>query len=221
MKKTSLLIGLTLAFSLNSMGAEPSYCAPSVFLKKEIKHNNNKLLRGRIFQLGETKVMGVAVGNSDARDLVNFAYAQSTAKAEDKFCTWYYNEGNKEAEAWFTHRYVPNPIWLTASSAAKKFGGVLRDEFAHAIPSFLSCAQNHKYIAMGCDGQKHRGPSVFGMMLAFSGCSPENAAAIVNTLWGLNNVSKTTRLSIITEGKRFGDLDPEGRRQLQQAFGEL
>lgn len=221
MKTTKLIFSLTLAFSLNCVAAEPSYCTPSVFFKKEIKHNNSKLIRGHLFKLGETKIMGVAVGDSEAKDLVNFAYAQSTAKASDKFCTWYYNEGNKEAEAWFTHRYVPNPIWLSASSGAKKYNEVLKNEFANSLPSFLSCARDHKYIAMGCDGQKHRGPSVFGMMLAFSGCSPQNAAKIVNSIWGLNNVSEKTRLGIITEGKKLGDADPEARRQLQRAFGVM
>ena len=219
MKTASLILGLTLAFSLNSFGAEPSYCNPSTFLKKEIKHGNSKLVRGRLFQLGEAKVMGVAVGDSAAKDLVSFARSQSTAEASDKFCTWYYNEGDKEAEAWFTHRYVPNPLWLSASSAAKKYNSVLKDEFANSLPSFLSCARDHKYIAMGCNGQKHRGPSVFGMMLAFSGCSPQNAATIVNTVWGLNGVSADVRLSIINEGKKLGDADPEGRAQLQHAFG--
>lgn len=223
MKATSLsiLLGLGL-FTITSIAtaAEPAYCNPKTFYSKEIKHGNTKLKRARMFQLGETKVMGVAVGDSKAEDLVDFAYKNSDAKTSDKFCTWYYNDGNEKAEAWFNWNYVSNPMWMSPSTGAKKFSSALKNEFSKDETSFLSCAQNHKYIAMGCNGQKHRGPSVFGMMLAYSGCSVNNAATIVNTIWGLNGVGKDTRLAIINEGKKFGDADPEGRRRLQQSFGE-
>lgn len=221
MKPSSFILGLALVFANIAYASEPSYCNPSVFYTKEIKHGNSKLKRGHLFKLGDTKIMGVAVGDSKATDLANFAMAQSTAEASDKFCTWYLNKGDKEAEAWFTHRYVSNPMLLTTTTGPKQYNQVLKNEFANSIPSFLSCAQNHKYVAMGCNGQKHRGPTVFGMMLAFSGCSPQNAATIVNTIWGLNGVKADVRLSIITEGKKLGDADPEARARMQQAFGEL
>ncbi|AZZ36367.1 hypothetical protein CIK05_06030 [Bdellovibrio sp. qaytius] len=219
----ALFIGATLFSFTNAALAggttEPDYCNPKVFYSKEIKTNNSKLERAHMYQLGQTKVMGVGVGDSKAQDLVNMASQQSTATASDKYCTWYFNEGNSQAESLFTHKYVPNPSGLSPATAAKKYNEALKDEFANSVPSFLSCAQNHKYIAMGCNGQKHRGPGVFGMMLAFSGCSPQNAATIVNTVWGLNGVDAATRLAIIAEGQKLGDADPEARARLQQAFG--
>lgn len=218
----SILIGL--AFSISSIASagtstEPAYCNPNTFYSKEVNHGNSKLVRGHLYQLGSTKVMGVAVGNSKATDLANFAQKQSTARASDKYCTWYFNEGDSEAEAWFSHYYLPNPKGLTTTTGPKIYNDTIKDIFANTLPSFLSCAQNHKYIAMGCNGQKHRGPTVFGMMLAFSGCSPQNAATIVNNIWGLNGVKPEVRLSIINEGKKLGDADPEARYRMQQAFG--
>lgn len=208
-----------LTFANISAAAEPAYCNPATFFAKEVKHNNSKLERGHLYQLGEVKLLGVAVGNSKTSELVKFAMAQSSAEASDKYCTWYFNEGNSEAEAAFTHRYVSNPSGLTTTTGPAQYNKVLRNEFANSIPSFLSCAQNHKYIAMGCNGQKHRGPTVVGMLLAYSGCSPENAATIVNTIWGLNGVKAAVRLSIINEGKKLGNADPEARVRMQQAFG--
>lgn len=222
MKSLSIILGL--AFSITSVAnatasTEPAYCNPTTFYSKETKVNNSELERAHLYLLGKTKVLGMAVGNSDATETANFAQTQSSARATDKFCTWYFNKGNKKAEAWFTHRYVSNPSGLTTVTGPQKYNETLKDEFANAIPSFLSCAKQHKYIAMGCDGQKHRGPTVFGMMLAYSGCSPQNAATIVNKVWGLNGVKAEVRLAIITEGKKLGDADPEARRQMQAAFG--
>lgn len=208
-----------LTFAHISSAAEPAYCNPSTFFAKEVKHNNKYLERGHLYQLGQTKLLGVAVGNSRTAEIIKFATANSSADASDKYCTWYLNEGNSDAERVFTHRYVSNPSGLTTTTGPKKYNEVLHNEFANAIPSFLSCAQNHKYIAMGCNGQKHRGPTVVGMLLAYSGCSPQNAATIVNTIWGLNGVKADVRLAIIAEGKKLGDADPEARVRMQQAFG--
>lgn len=220
MKKPShILFILVATLTTQAFATEPSYCDPKVFYSKEIKTKTRGLKRAHFYQLGEVKVLGVGVGTSNTNDLVEFAKKYSTAESSDKYCTWYYNQGNFDASNRFTHIYLKNPDDLTTVTGPKEYGGKLKDQFSHAVTSYLSCAINHKYIAMGCNSQKHRGPTVFGMMLAFSGCSPAKSAEIVNTVWGLNGIEAEVRQSIIAEGKRLGDLDPEARMRLQKAFG--
>ena len=223
-----------LSFQLHAMGAgkpkpptekevldpgEPEYCDPMTFLSKEIEFKANGLSNAHKFKLGDVTVMGLAVGNSDAKSVMNYATANSSAKANQKYCTWYYNQGNMEAEKLFTHIYLTNPRDLDTSNGPQEYGEKLVNQFANETTSFLSCALEHKYVAMGCNGQKHRGPTVFGMMLGYSGCNPERAAKIVNVVWGLNGVKPEVRLAIIKMGKDLGDQNPTQRQQLQYAFG--
>jgi hypothetical protein len=104
-------------------------------------------------------------------------------------------------------------------SGPAEYRAVLQDQFAKAPISFLSCLENNKILIMGCNAQMHRGPTVFGMLLSFSGCSAEHSAEIVNSLWGLNGVKAEVRLAIIDEGRKLGDEDPNARLRLQRAFG--
>lgn len=209
---------LSIGISSFAFAAEPSYCDPKTFFSKEVKFSN-KIERAHVYKLGDTLLMGAAVGSSKAKDLIKFEGEHSDATASDKYCTWYFNEGNDEAEASFTHIYLNNPSGLTTVTGPAEYSSKLKDTFANASVNFLKCATENNYIALGCNGQKHRGPTVFGMLLAFSGCSPENAATIVNTTWGLNGVKPEVRAAIIKEGQRLGDADPEARLRLQKAFG--
>ena len=84
--------------------------------------------------------------------------------------------------------------------------------------SFVSCAIDHGYIAMGCDGMKHRGPSVFAMLLAYSGCSAKNAATIANKLWGLNFVKEATREAIAEKAFEMGQRQPQMRAALRNVL---
>ncbi len=198
---------------------EPSYCDPKTFLSLEKSVANKSIGNAHMFKLGDVTVLGAAVGNSDTDSLISYAKSASTAGSSDKYCTWYLNEGNGDAEDFFTHIYMTNPKDLNTSSGPQEYRRKLSQEFATARTSFLSCASKHKYLAMGCNGMKHRGPTVFGMMLAYSGCKPERASTIVNTLWGLNGVKPEVRLAIIREAKSIGDTDPGSRNSLQEAFG--
>ncbi|MBC7466831.1 MAG: hypothetical protein H7256_12640 [Bdellovibrio sp.] len=215
--RLSILL-FTVMTSSYSFAAEPSYCNPKVFFSKEVKMSS-RIKRAHVYKLGDTLLMGAAVGESDTNDLIQFESTHSNAAASNKYCTWYLNEGNSEAEQSFTHIYLNNPKGLTTVSGPAEYGSKLKETFANGPVNFLKCATDHNYIAMGCNGQKHRGPTAFGMLLAFSGCSVENAANIVNTTWGLNGVQAEVRAAIIAEGQRLGDADPEARRRLQQAFG--
>ncbi len=177
-----------------------------------------QLERAHLYTLGSVKLLGVAVGGSDTQDLIHFATSHSNTDSLEKYCTWYLNKGDDNAEAAFNHHYVNNPSSLNITTGPAQYRQVLKDEFAKARPNFLNCIEQNKYLAMGCNGQKHRGPTVFGMLLAFSGCSPQNAATIVNKVWGLNGVKPEVRLAIINEGKLLGDEDPEARDRMQKAF---
>jgi hypothetical protein len=79
----------------------------------------------------------------------------------------------------------------------------------------VECAVDQGYLAVGCDGMKHRGPSVFAMFLAYSGCEAKNAAKIANKIWGLDTVPENTRLGIAKAGYELGNANPAARKALQ------
>lgn len=214
------ILTLALVSANTSFAAEPSYCDPKTFYSKEVKLNLTKPLeRAHLFKFGDVSLMGVAVGNSKIQRLLDFATQNTTAADSENYCTWYLNKGDSAAEENFNHFYLQNPKSLKVTTGPALYREILKDQFAKDRPNFLTCLQDHKYLAMGCNGQRHRGPTVFGMLLAFSGCSPTNAATIVNTVWGLNGVKPEVRLAIINEGKKLGDEDPEARLRIQKIFG--
>lgn len=217
---TFIFIMSSAAFATAS--EEPAYCNPQTFFSNEVKIDetiNKKLKRARMFKLGDVQLVGLAVGNSKNQQVIDLATTQSTVEQNENFCTWFLNKGDSAAEASFNHYYMKDPKSLNTETGPVLYREILKNQFANGSPSFLSCLQNHKYLALGCKGQRHRGPTVVGMLLSYSGCSPQNAYTIVNTLWGLNGVKEATRLAIIAEGKKMGDEDPEARRRMQQAFG--
>lgn len=217
--KSFLVLTLSLLFiSQSTFANEPEYCNPETFYTKEIETRSG-IWRARTFRFGDVLVTGGAIGYSLPFKVTEFAEENSTATSAEKYCTWYYNEGNDFASTLFSHHYVTNPQKLTAENGAKEYREVLKDQFAKANLSFLSCLENQRYLAMGCNGQMHRGPSVFGMLLAFSGCSSNNALTIVNKLWGKNGVKPEVRQAIIEAGYQLGNEDPEARLRMQKALG--
>jgi hypothetical protein len=236
MKTIHLMLALSLFVSTKSfsMGAqkpkppdqsevldpgEPSYCDPKTFLSKEVTMPENKLANAHQFQLGEVTVVGLGVGSSKTEELKAYATTRSTASASSNYCTWYYNEGNAEAEKSFTHIYLNNPKSLDTTTGPDEYGEKLKNQFGNSAINFISCAADHKYLAFGCNGMKHRGPTVFGMMLAFSGCKAERAAYIANVVWGLNQVKEEVRLAIVQKAKDMGDKNPSQREQMQNLLG--
>lgn len=198
--------------------AEPAYCNPAGFPQREIPvaadglHNLQKL---HAFRLGRVVVAGLAVGNSEAAAVRDLARRFSPAMDEAHWCTWYVNNGNAEAARSFNFHYVPNPAWLSEETAPRAYLEALGSSFADDPESLLSCAKDHGYVALGCDGMMHRGPTLYGMLLAYSGCRPENAAQIVNAIWGLNGVSPDVRLAIIRASYDFGRAHPEQSARLR------
>jgi hypothetical protein len=77
-----------------------------------------------------------------------------------------------------------------------------KDPFIDGRPvvPLLACAQAAGVVVMGCDSNHHRGPTVEGRFLAFAGCTPEDAYATVDTLWGSNGVPPEVRMKLIEQG---------------------
>ncbi|MBC7753232.1 MAG: hypothetical protein H7Z71_03270 [Moraxellaceae bacterium] len=217
MKLFALTLLSIVAISHSVQALEPAYCEPQNFMSKEVDPNNS-ILRDRAFKLGQVMIVGGAIGYSRTEKVIEFVENYSDATAEDKYCTWYYNDGNDDASAVFNHYYVTNPKKLTVTSGPIEYRQVLKDQFAKSKTSFLSCLEKHKILVMGCNGQMHRGPTVFGMMLSYSGCSSKNSLAIVNHLWGKNGVKSEVRQAIIEEGYKLGNEDPQARLRMQKAF---
>ena len=200
-------------------GAEPSYCSLEAFKKAEIKSPIKNLERVHVYRLGDTVLAGLAIGESKASDVIALSNAFSSADSTEYYCTWYLNKGNEQAESSFAHYYVPHPMSVAPDEAPEIYLSTLESSFDLDEVSFLSCIEQHHYLAMGCNGQMHRGPTVFGMLLAFSGCTPDHAEDIVDKVWGLNGVTRSVRRSIIAKGFELGSSRPESRAKMAAALG--
>lgn len=175
---------------------EPAYCNPPAFMALRQTYDNKKLDREHLFQLGAVKVMGLAVGDSEVSATQAAAVALSRNGAGvrgDRYCTFYYNDGSSEAEDAFVWEYLSKPTGKNYAKVSAEYMSSIGDLFDTRAQSFLGCAERSGYIAMGCDGMRHRGPSVFGMLLSYSGCSPKRAAVIVNAIWGTNGIEPSMR----------------------------
>jgi len=200
--------------------AEPAFCSPDVFLAHEVTEAGaDGVQRLHSYRLGAVVLAGMAIGYSEASAVARLAAAHG-ATSEERFCTWYVNDGNAEAERLFRHVYLPNPAFLSPDKAANIFGTRLGPYFTEERGSVWWCIEERGFVAVGCNGQKHRGPTAFGMLLASLGCSPEHAAEIVNHVWGLNVVPAASRLAAIRRAYDLGALQPALRSRLQQRLSE-
>lgn len=217
-----ILSFFTLHFSQNSVAQdvanEPAYCKPSVFQSYEVSESTQGLERAHIYRFGNFNLVGLAVGNSETQAVKNFAEKFSHYSSDEKFCTWYFNDGNDAAGEAFRQYPLSNPAFSSEASLVKEYSSALDSSFDGGPSNFISCAQKHKYLAMGCDGMKHRGPSVFAMLLSFSGCSPESSVALVEKVWGKNFVGTSKRLALAQKAYEMGSARPESRRALQSIF---
>ncbi len=210
----SYISALMLTFVSIFAGAatEPRFCDPAKIEQYERGNNIPYLKRAHVYQFGKLTLAGLAVGSSDYR------YVQSLAKqygvTDNKSCTWYFNTGNDDAKAAFNYRPLPRP-WLRSPSIAKEFATRLDGVFDRSPQNFLKCARDENFIAMGCDGQKHRGPSVFAALLAYAGCTPDHAMQIANKVWGQNMVSKATRQAIAEIGAQAAAENPEAAGEMR------
>ena len=186
---------------------EPPYCDFQVFKRAaEVVPDGDGLRREHAFRLGKVVLVGLAVGDSRPDDVQRLSERYSSPKAgvPQKYCTWYLNKGEAAQERLFNWQYVENPRDMRPAEAAVQYAARLNGIFDAAPVSFLSCAQAHGYIALGCNGMKHRGPSVMAMLLAYTGCTPKHALDIANYFWGSHGVSDETRTAVIGEGYELG-----------------
>jgi hypothetical protein len=230
----SLLISFVFLFSLNafSMGKnkphppgpvdpapgvnEPAYCSLANLKKVEIQSGVSGLKAPHVYKIGNITVAGLGVGNSKFASVKQLAAKYSSSTAEDGYCTWYFNDGNTEAQNAFNWHYVPRPN--SDPKKAVKDYAVLMNEFDTSKNNFVRCAETRGYLAMGCDGMKHRGPSVFAMLLTYSGCSAKSAVDIANAVWGTNTISTESRIALANEAAKLAVAHPEQAGRLQRQF---
>lgn len=205
------VILLSLSCSLSAQ-ASPKFCDLEAFKALEVSTNAPKAKRLHCYKVGKLKLCGVAVGGSDANELASMSPADSL----NGYCTWYLNKGNKQAELIFNQEYMRGPYW-----GWLPFNGVVssyRERLAGHWGNMVECARSTGYVAMGCDGQRHRGPSVFAAFLSLAGCSPSESEKIASNIWGLNGVPKFTRKDIAAIGFDVGNANPDLRKQLLEVM---
>jgi hypothetical protein len=194
--------------------SEPSYCNWGYH---EVSYSKqDRVDRAKVFRIGEKYVVGYAVGDTDvnvskemARELSELA-SRNEVGPQNRYCTWYNNSGERAQEASFIHRAF-------SKSDANEAFRQMRGTFTEDSISMASCLEENGYIGIGCNGMRHRGPTAFGMFLAFSGCSPANSYSIVNRLWGEHGVGKMRRRAI-QMAYDYGSGRPEDRARLQRAL---
>lgn len=197
---------------------EPTYCEPKNFKQYQIPLKGVSISRLKAFQLGRVVIAGMAIGNTDAVKVKELYQKLKSSEFGDRHCTWYVNKGNNAAEKVFKHHYLPNPSGLDEIEGPQVYMKEMDAEFSSSPESFVTCADQAGYIGLGCNGQRHRGPTVFGMLLAYSGCSPQNSATIVNELWGLNGVKPEVRKEIIQAAYVKGSQQSDFRQRMQELF---
>jgi len=194
---------------------EPAYCTPQVFRSLE-KPITDRILRAHVFKVGQVTLAGLAIGVSSANSVKNLAMQNSTASDQEGYCTWYVNRGNVFAWWNFNYKYLPHPSSQASEQIISQYMSLAAPLFDQGMNNFVTCAQKHRYISVGCNGMKHRGPTLFGMLLAYSGCKASNATAIVNEFWGLNGVAPEVRLAIIEAASRLGKANQTQSCRLRQ-----
>jgi hypothetical protein len=203
-------------FANAANATQPAFCEPSNFKKFEVQYNaKQKPQNLHVYKIGGLTLAGLAVGHSQVSDVVALAQTFSSAGASENYCTWYLNDGNKDAQKAFVWNYVPRPTGSNYQDMGSIYLKALGDDFDQNNISFLSCALSHGYIAMGCDGMRHRGPSVFAMLLAYAGCSPEHAAQIATEIWGSNGIKLQMRTELARLAADIGAANPELVQRLQ------
>jgi hypothetical protein len=143
-----------------------------------------RLGRLKALQVGSVKLAGLAVGDSPLDAVLQLPGALGvTVAPEDRSCTFLMKKASsahRKALRWFN---LPDPRGRGSRADAQKWFGIVREVFDQGQPSFLSCAEKYGFIALGCAGMRHRGPTVFAMLLAFAGCTPKRATAIAEKHW--------------------------------------
>jgi hypothetical protein len=180
------------------------------------------IMGARLFKLEQFVLLCIAVGTSSDKRVINFCkkYSKQSDRGrmhDGKFNTWYFNDGDHDfdqinAKETFHHFPVKhNPIYAWST---KPFLPIV-NELEHMILT----AERHGYLAFGCDGNKHRGPSVFAMFLCLAGIPPKEATKAANEFFGSNFVMFFVRKRIAKLGWEHGNKNPELRKRLRILMG--
>lgn len=199
------LIILLLAIQAEAF-ASPSFCSLQNLLSKQVSYSSKGIDRSHTFKLGKITLSGLAVGSSDASQVEKMANNFGGKNS----CVWYLNKGNKDAQKRFSYYPLPYP---SPKADLSPFEDFMEEMISSG--KFESCIKEDHFLALGCNEMKHRGPTAMGMILAFAGCSADEASTIVNTLWGLNGVDESVRLEVINQGVEYRQRYPQIAREFQ------
>lgn len=222
MKIILVFVAMFFSFKVSAVVAEPPFCDLKTFRSSEISQKADGLTRMHGFKLGKVNIIGLGVGESDTEAVKKMAMSFSEFSAEEKYCTWYLNDGNPVATKTFHDRNIgPNPLWpwFSKEFLADDFEKNLSGMFTTDAITVQACAEKHGFVALGCDGMRHRGPSGFSMLLSFAGCTPESSVKIVQKMWPVEwyrgPVSDKKRLAIAERAYRLGLANPEQSKKLR------
>lgn len=162
----------------------------------------------RIFYFKSLTLLCAAIGNSSDSRLIQISLRQSSGN-DGKYNTWYFNSGDHDNDSidakkefhWFPVKHNPIYQWST-----KPFKPICLE-----LGRMVWTAETFGYLAIGCDGNKHRGPSVFAMFLCLAGYNPKLATQIANQYFGCNFVMPWVRERIARLGWELGNQDPQLR----------
>lgn len=204
---------------------QPEFCEKQNFLSKETSLPERLVYRGHAFRVGQATLVGLAIGFSPVNEVMELARSITSGASEaNGFHTWYFSSDYEFAASKFNDYDLPSPALSELKDIDRT---TLVDAFDHAFTemldperprNFINALETDSFLALGCDAERHRGPTVFGMVLAASGCSSQQAAEIVNTVWGLNTVPEDLRLEIIERASKIGDAHPLWRERLRRVL---
>lgn len=213
MKKITLFF-LIFGFSLQTFAESPRFCKKQDLLQSEVRVTDNRIVRAHVFHLPEAVLVGAAIGRSDAHSMEKLAVDSARVTAQDKYCTFYLNTGNKVAGQDFYQKTLDAPGGKPNMVIAQRFEAQLNPLYG----PMAECLANNHYLAMGCNAMEHRGPSAFAAFLAFAGCEPNDAVDSAIALWGDNGISREMRMMIAQIAFNRGSQQPQVRAKLQQIF---
>lgn len=210
MKAALFVLVLTaLTTSTAVFAAAPEFCNLRSFEGREKPLSTTGLKRAHGYQLGQTLLIGLAVGASDNR--------KTQAIAKGKECVWYFNDGNAEATRLFNWKDLPKPTG-NQGRMVQVYTEALEWMLNPSSSPFWSCLEGKKTVVLGCDGMKHRGPTMVAGLLSFLGCEAQDSVAIVNRVWGSNGISTSMRKAIAQSAKQYGDENPDLRARALARF---
>lgn len=208
------------------ISAEPHYSNLETFKTLEVSLGTTdalkkkKIKNAHAFKLGDVMLIGLAVGDSNPASVMQLAIEHARSAPDLNYCTWYLNHPKSsepfdqtsriEAARLFNHRDIKrSPSLLQEQEAIVEIWDAIEKVFFEESPSFLECVLDQHYLAIGCNGMVHRGPTVFGMLLAFTGCSVQHSLEIIDYFWPSEGLKNEVRRALLQKAYAFGQQHQE------------